>query len=60
VDIVTIGQYLQPDRRCLPAARYVNPEEFERYCREGERLGLRVQAGPLVRSSYKAGDAWSG
>jgi lipoyl synthase len=54
VDAVTIGQYLQPRRACLRVARYVSPVEFELLRRRGERLGLAVQAGPLVRSSYHA------
>ena len=58
VDIVTIGQYLRPTPRHRPIDRYVNPVEFERYRREGERLGLpHVEAGPLVRSSYHAHDS---
>ena len=58
VDIVTIGQYLRPTPRHRPIDRYVNPVEFERYRREGERLGLpHVEAGPLVRSSYHARDS---
>jgi lipoic acid synthetase len=58
VDIVTVGQYLRPTPRHRPIDRYVNPTEFERYRREGERLGLpHVEAGPLVRSSYHARDS---
>ncbi len=54
-DVATIGQYLQPTRRNLPVARYVPPEEFERYREYGLRLGFRnVFSGPLVRSSYMA------
>lgn len=56
VDVVTIGQYLQPTPKHLPVARFVPPETFEEYRRYGEGvLGLRrVIAGPLVRSSYRA------
>ncbi len=54
-DIATIGQYLQPHERRLPVEKYYTPEEFDALRREGERLGfLRVEAGPLVRSSYHA------
>jgi lipoic acid synthetase len=54
-DILTIGQYLQPTEHHLPIHRWVTPEQFEQYKREGERLGLRhVESGPLVRSSYHA------
>lgn len=56
VDLVTIGQYLRPDRACLPVARYVEPDEFRVYERQGAALGLRVQAAPFVRSSYRAGE----
>ena len=55
VDIVTIGQYLQPSRFHLPIERYYTPDEFERLREEGEARGFRwVESGPLVRSSYHA------
>src|SRR5712692_2827000 len=55
VDVVTIGQYLQPTRRHLPVAEFPPPEAFSRYQEYGERLGFRaVFSGPLVRSSYMA------
>ncbi|RMH16740.1 MAG: lipoyl synthase [Acidobacteria bacterium] len=55
VEVLTIGQYLQPSRQHLPVARFVPPEEFDAYRREALRLGFRhCQAGPLVRSSYHA------
>jgi lipoic acid synthetase len=54
-DIATIGQYLQPHERRLPVERYYTPEEFDTLRRRGEELGfLRVESGPLVRSSYHA------
>jgi lipoyl synthase len=57
VDIVTIGQYLQPSNRQLGVERYVTPDEFKEFKMEGEKLGFRhVESGPLVRSSYHA---WS-
>jgi lipoic acid synthetase len=57
VDIVTIGQYLQPSNRQLKVERYVTPEEFLEFKLAGEKLGFRhVESGPLVRSSYHA---WS-
>jgi len=56
VDLVTIGQYLQPERGCLPAARYVAPAEFHEYERRGAALGLKVMAAPFVRSSYRAAE----
>jgi lipoic acid synthetase len=55
VDILTFGQYLRPTRNHLPVARYVTPDEFDRYRGLGlERGFLEVVAGPLVRSSYRA------
>jgi lipoic acid synthetase len=56
VDILTIGQYLQPSRRHLPVERYYPPEEFDRLKRIGlNELGFRwVESSPLVRSSYRA------
>jgi lipoic acid synthetase len=57
VDIVTIGQYLQPSNRQLKVERYVTPEEFLEFKSAGENLGFRhIESGPLVRSSYHA---WS-
>ncbi len=53
-DLVTVGQYLRPAAGCLPVARYVPPEEFAALAPLGERLGVRVVAGPFVRSSYRA------
>jgi len=55
VDILTLGQYLQPTRNHHPISRYVTPEEFERYRRLGLQHGfLEVVSGVLVRSSYRA------
>ena len=55
VDILTIGQYLQPTRDHLPIERYYRPEEFDRLVEEGVARGFRwVESGPLVRSSYHA------
>ena len=55
VDVVTLGQYLQPTRQHLPVDRYVSPEQFDALADEGRKLGfLHVEAGPLVRSSYHA------
>ena len=57
VDILTLGQYLRPTRRHLEVQEYVTPEQFDRYRRLGESLGfLYVASGPLVRSSYRAGE----
>jgi lipoic acid synthetase len=55
VDILTIGQYLQPTRAHAPIARYYTPEEFETFRERGEEMGFKwVESGPLVRSSYHA------
>jgi lipoic acid synthetase len=55
-DIVTITQYLRPSLRHHPVQRWVRPEEFVDYAGYAERLGFAgVLAGPLVRSSYRAG-----
>ncbi len=54
-DVATIGQYLQPTRRNLAVAKYVEPAEYEEWKSYGESLGFRaVFAGPFVRSSYMA------
>jgi len=53
VDVVTIGQYLQPTKRHLAVQRFVHPDEFAEYSEIGYNLGLDyVESGPLVRSSY--------
>ena len=55
VDIVTLGQYLQPTLKHLPIAEFVTPERFEKYRELGLKMGFRyVESGPLVRSSYHA------
>ena len=55
VEIMTIGQYLQPTEKQLPVNRFVTPEEFADYEREGYARGFSyVESGPLVRSSYHA------
>jgi lipoic acid synthetase len=56
-DILTLGQYLRPSEKHLPVEEFVRPEVFSMLEREGLALGFRfVAAGPLVRSSYKAGE----
>ena len=55
VDILTLGQYLQPTKAHLPVAEYVHPDKFARFKRIGMEKGFRyVERGPLVRSSYHA------
>jgi lipoic acid synthetase len=59
VDTLSVGQYLPPTASSARVARYVSPEEFEDIAREGRALGFRaVVAGPLVRSSYHAREAY--
>ncbi len=56
-DVLTVGQYLPPSQRHAPLDRYYAPEEFAELKRAGEEIGIRhVESGPLVRSSYHAGD----
>ena len=55
IDMITLGQYLQPSRDHLPVERFVTPAEFEEFGRIAEELGFKsVASGPLVRSSYHA------
>jgi lipoic acid synthetase len=55
VDVVTIGQYLQPSKKHLPVQSFIAPEQFKKYEEYALGLGFRhVESGPLVRSSYKA------
>jgi lipoic acid synthetase len=57
VDIVTLGQYLQPSPKLLKVERYLHPDEFKEFKAAADKLGFRhVESGPLVRSSYHA---WS-
>ena len=57
VDVVTFGQYLRPTRRHMSVQRYVTPEEFKQWQAKAEAIGFKyVASGPLVRSSYRAGE----
>jgi lipoic acid synthetase len=59
VDVLTIGQYLRPTKRHAPVQRYVEPAEFADYEQAGLGMGFRfVASGPLVRSSYRAAEAF--
>ncbi|NLE49677.1 MAG: lipoyl synthase [Sandaracinaceae bacterium] len=59
VDILTIGQYLRPTKKHAEVKRYVHPDEFKRYEELGRALGFSfVASGPLVRSSYRAAEAF--
>ena len=55
VDVITIGQYLQPSKKHLPVKEFITPEQFKKYEEIGLKMGFRhVESGALVRSSYKA------
>ena len=55
VDILTLGQYLQPTPKHLPVKEFIHPEKFREYKELGLKMGYRfVESGPLVRSSYHA------
>ncbi|MEZ5529831.1 MAG: lipoyl synthase [Porticoccaceae bacterium] len=55
VEMLTVGQYLQPSKNHLPVDRFVHPDEFEEYAEYGRSIGFsQVASGPLVRSSYHA------
>jgi lipoic acid synthetase len=57
VRVLTLGQYLQPTARHLKVEEFVPPEKFSRLAKIGEEMGFAyVAAGPLVRSSYRAGE----
>ncbi len=57
VDILTLGQYLQPSKRHLPIERYYTPDEFAELRVTGLQMGFKwVESGPLVRSSYRAAE----
>lgn len=59
-EVVTVGQYLQPDRRSLPVARYYTPDEFAAFEAAALALGFsQALCGPLVRSSYRAAEAFA-
>ncbi|KAM6549196.1 hypothetical protein CsatB_020872 [Cannabis sativa] len=57
VDVMTFGQYMRPSKRHMPVSEYITPEAFEKYRILGMDMGFRyVASGPMVRSSYKAGE----
>jgi lipoic acid synthetase len=59
VDVVTLGQYLRPSSKHAPVDRYVEPERFDAFARDGKAMGFAfVASGPLVRSSYKAAEVF--
>ena len=59
VDVVTFGQYMRPTKRHLKVEKYVTPDEFDLWKQRAMDMGfLYCASGPLVRSSYKAGEAF--
>lgn len=57
VEVLTLGQYLRPSKRHLKVEQWVTPDEFDSWRKEGEQLGFAyIASGPLVRSSYRAGE----
>ncbi|KAK4762239.1 hypothetical protein SAY87_030123 [Trapa incisa] len=57
VDVMTFGQYMRPSKRHMPVSEYITPEAFDKYQTLGMQMGFRyVASGPMVRSSYKAGE----
>ena len=55
LDVLTLGQYLQPTKAHLPVAEFIHPDQFAAYREEGLKRGIKyVESGPLVRSSYHA------
>lgn len=59
VDVVTFGQYMRPTKRHMKVTRYVPPEEFDAWAVKAKEMGfMYVASGPLVRSSYKAGESF--
>jgi lipoic acid synthetase len=61
VDMLTLGQYLQPSKFHMPVARYITPEQFQAFAKIADELGFtNVASGPLVRSSYHADKQASG
>ncbi|MGL4462941.1 MAG: lipoyl synthase, partial [Planctomycetia bacterium] len=59
VDLLTVGQYLQPSAKHLPVERFLHPEEFDEIGRQATALGFtHVASAPFVRSSYHADEAW--
>jgi len=61
VDCVTLGQYMRPTKRHMKVHEYVTPEKFKHWETTGMQMGFKyVASGPLVRSSYKAGEFFIG
>ena len=59
IEILTLGQYLSPTKNHLPVKEYISPERFQEYEYLGHQIGLKeVVAGPLIRSSYRADQAY--
>jgi lipoic acid synthetase len=61
VDLITIGQYLQPSKSHAPVDRFVHPDEFKEFADYGMKIGFKnIWSGPMVRSSYHADRQYEG
>ena len=61
VDLITIGQYLQPSKSHAPVDRFVHPDEFKEFSDYGMKIGFKsIWSGPMVRSSYHADRQYEG
>jgi len=59
VDVVTLGQYMRPTKKHMAVEAFVTPEAFDAYAKVAESMGfLYVASGPMVRSSYRAGELY--
>lgn len=59
VDFLTIGQYMRPSKKHMKVSAYIHPSKFDEYQKAGMALGFKyVASGPLVRSSYRAGELY--
>lgn len=59
VDVVTLGQYMRPTKKHMAVEEFVTPEAFDVYAKVAEAMGfLYVASGPMVRSSYRAGELY--
>ncbi len=59
VDVVTLGQYMRPTKKHMAVSEFVTPEAFDAYAKIAESMGfLYVASGPMVRSSYRAGELY--
>ncbi len=59
VDVITFGQYMRPTKKHMKVVEYVHPDKFDYWAKKATELGFKyVASGPLVRSSYRAGELY--